>query len=101
MSTKHKWRMEEDRYCCKRYVEEYVIKEGSKDLGSFLNELECELGEIPRGSIKMKLQNIKQVLIDLNIEDSLSISPLKQYSKQNKQALEETLNFYGIKNNDY
>lgn len=80
MSKKHRWTIAEDEYCCKRYVEEYVNKKSSMDLNSFVGLLSKELPEIKEGSVKMKITNIKQILIEMGIEDTLASKSLKNYS---------------------
>ena len=91
MSEKHRWTMAEDEHCCKRYVEEYVIRKSNMDMSSFARLLSKELPEIKENSIKMKITNIKQILIEMEIEDTLTAKPLKNYSKQNKLAMEKVL----------
>lgn len=91
MSEKHRWTIAEDEYCCKKYVEEYVIKRSSMDMSSFVRLLNKALPEIKEGSIKMKITNIKQILQDMGIEDTLVAKPLKNYSQQNKRAMQKVL----------
>lgn len=91
MAGKHKWTKEENEYCCRRYIEQYVINKSSMKASEFSRVLEKEIVTISAGSIKMKLQNIKQILIEFRIEDSLKITPLDQYSIQNKEAMEKVL----------
>lgn len=55
MSGKHRWTLVEDEYCCKRYVEEYVIRKSNMDMSSFARLLSEELLEIKEGSLKMKI----------------------------------------------
>ena len=50
-----------------------------------------ELPEIKEGSIKMKITNIKQILVEMGIEDTLVAKPLKNYSKQNEKAMEKVI----------
>lgn len=91
MAGKHIWTKEENEYCCRRYIEQYVINKGSMKASEFSRVLEKEIGTISAGSIKMKLQNIKQILIELGIKDSLKVTPLVKYSTQNKEVLEKVL----------
>lgn len=91
MAEKHRWTVAEDEYCCRRYVEEYVIGKSSMDMSSFVRLLGKELPKIKEGSIKMKITNIKQILIEMGIEDTLTAKPLKNYSQQNKKAMEKVL----------
>lgn len=91
MAERHNWTFEENKYCCKRYIEQYVINKSSMKATEFSRILEREIGTIPARSIKMKLQNIKQILLELGIEDSLIVTPLVQYSSPNKEAMEMVL----------
>ena len=91
MSEKHRWTIAEDEYCCKRYIEEYVIKKSNMEMRSFTKLLSKELPEIKESSLKMKITNIKQLLMDMGIDDSLNVKPLKNYSTQNKRAMEKAL----------
>lgn len=61
-------------------------------MSSFARLLSKELSEIKESSLKMKITNIKQILMDMGIEDSLTVKPLKSYSQQNKRAMEKVLN---------
>lgn len=96
MAERHNWTMEEELYCCRRYVEQYVLNKSNTDCATFLNQLDKELVNISKGSIRMKIQNTKQILAEKNIEDFLDISPLKKYSKRNKKAVEAVLLELGI-----
>lgn len=89
MAEKHRWTLAEDEYCCRRYAEEYVLRKSSMDMSSFVRLLSKELSEIKENSLKMKITNIKQILLDMGIEDSLIVKPLKNYSQQNKRAMEK------------
>lgn len=61
------------------------------DIGTFVRLLGKELPEIKEGSIKMKITNIKQILVEMGIEDTLVAKPLKNYSKQNEKAMEKVI----------
>jgi len=94
--TKHKWLYEEDKLCCKVIVEEYVLKKSHKDLESVLDYLSDELPDIGRNSLRMKIQNIKQLLIENGIENTLRTKTLYSYSSQNKRAFDEVVRELGI-----
>lgn len=89
---KHKWLYEEDKLCCKVIVEEYVLKKSNKDLESVLDNLSDKLPDIGRNSLRMKTQNIKQLLMENGIENTLRTKGLYSYSAQNKRAFDEVLN---------
>ena len=92
---KHKWTFEEDFICCKQYIyyiydDEYSVK----NLYDLIHTLSILLPEISAGSIKMKLQNIKQISDEAGFNDKMNITPLEQYSYQCKKAFIEALNDY-------
>ena len=85
-APKHRWTMEEDVLCCRRFFEQYVIQQSSMDLLQFAEQLHQALPSISVGSLKMKTQNIKQLCIEHGIRNSLDAKPLVQYSQQNYRA---------------
>ena len=96
MSEKHRWSFEEDRYCCEKYIKRYVVSNSDLSASDFVRELSSILMEIKPTSLRMKVQNIKQILIEKQISDSLKISPSANYSKQNLVALERVLKQYNL-----
>ena len=83
---KHQWSYEDDYVCCRKYLEYVFEDETVHRLSEMVEALHLKLPHIAEGSIRMKLQNIKQVALDSGLEDSLDISPLSQYSVQCMQA---------------
>ena len=53
-APKHRWTMEEDTLCCRRFFEQYVIQQSSMDLQRFAEQLHMALPSISVGSQKMK-----------------------------------------------
>ena len=96
MNAKHRWSFEEDRYCCEKYIEFYVIQKSDTSASDFVRILASALGDIKPTSLRMKVQNIKQIMIEKHIPNSLQISPSANYSKQNLSALEIVLAEYNI-----
>ena len=96
MSEKHRWSFEEDRYCCEKYIERYVVSNSDLSASDFVRELSSKLMEIKPTSLRMKVQNIKQILIEKQISDSLKISPSANYSKQNLVAMDSILKQYNL-----
>lgn len=84
---KHCWTFDEDKLCCKRYLEFFILNKSNLKLKNFILILENDLPNINRGSLKMKIQNIKQILIEKQIEDTLELKTLANYSKQNLRAM--------------
>ncbi len=89
--NKHCWTVEEDRLCCRRYLEYYVVSKYSMDVSQFITALLKELPNVKPNSLKMKVQNIKQILIEKGIKDTLTLSPLANYSQQNMRAMAAVL----------
>ncbi len=92
------WSKGEEKICCAAAVAEYVQEKSSKDGEVFLNELK-EKGEFSKrdiGSMRMRLQNVKAVLDELKIENTLPFSPLSNASKQTRETLAQELKNAGI-----
>ena len=86
---KHTWTMEDDLTACQKYLE--FVFERTEDVATLLDELEKLLPHISRGSLRMKMQNIKQVALEEGLEDHLEIAPPQNYSVQcHKAFLEAT-----------
>ncbi len=60
-------------------------------LVNFNAVLQKNLPSIKPNSLKMKVQNNKQILIEKGINDTLVVSPLANYSKQNLRAMNAIL----------
>ena len=82
----HRWSFEEDYICCIEYLRFIFKRESTQRVNDLIYNLSLRLTKIPSGSIRMKLQNIKQICMEYNFEDHLEISPLAQYSMQCKRA---------------
>ena len=93
---KHEWTFQEDRLCCKRYVEEYVIQKADTRLSEFVEKLSRELVSIKPTSLRMKVQNIKAIMLELRIADSFRYKESSNYSKQNLEAMKSVLNEMNI-----
>ena len=64
MAIRHRWTFAEDKLCCQRYVEAYVIQQQDLPLSEFIRGLSAELPQIKPSSLRMKAQNIKQILLE-------------------------------------
>lgn len=90
-STVHRWTMQEDEICCRRFLEYYVVKRSNLDTVSFLQMLAKEVPDVPEGSLRMKIQNIKYLTEQEGISDTSNFKRLNSYSKQNKEAFYKAL----------
>lgn len=95
-SQKHRWTFEEDKTCCRIFIEAYISNHTSCSLDFLATKILSIYPNMKFSSIKMKLQNIKRICLDYGIKDSSSISPLDNYSNQNFRAMKEALYEVGI-----
>lgn len=95
-ALKHRWTIEEDTLCCRKFFEQYVVQQSSMDLQQFAEQLHLALPSISVGSLKMKTQNIKQLCIENGIKNSLGAKPLNQYSQQNYRAFLTVKREFGL-----
>lgn len=93
---KHKWLYEEDKLCCKVVIEEYVLRKSNKNLEDVLETLSYKMPDIGRNSLRMKIQNIKQLLKEAGIDNTLNTKALYSYSAQNKRAFEDVIRESGL-----
>ncbi len=85
---KHRWSLEDDYVCCKAYLEYVFLNEIDYGVKELIERIYLKLPHISRGSIRMKLQNIKAVALECGLEDSLEISPLTNYSARCMRAFQ-------------
>ena len=95
-SQRHRWRIEEDALCCRRFFEEYVVQHSSVELQAFAQRLKRELPDISVGSLRKKTQNIQQLCMEFGIKSSLDAKPLSQYSQQNLRAFIQVKKEFGM-----
>lgn len=91
---KHTWTFEEDYTCCMQYLRYIFDSSTNKNVVSLIYNLSLKLPSLERGSIRMKLQNIKQICMEHNFNDEMDISPLENYSRQCLRAFAEALKDY-------
>lgn len=87
----HRWTMDEDEICCKRFLECYVVEQSKLDTISFLQRLSKEVPAISEGSLRMKIQNIKYLTTLAGLQDTSTIKGLSQYSSQCERAFKKVL----------
>ena len=95
--NKHRWTFDVDKICCEKFVERYVVDQSDMDITSFVRLLQQELPDIQSTSLKMKIQNIKQIVLEIGIKDTLASKPLSNYSLQNQKAMTAVLQEHGIR----
>lgn len=83
------WKIEEDIICCEVCIFEYVINKNTTDINSCIAKIKKHASIYQRDvdSIRNRIQNIKAWLAELNIENTIPVSPWSNAAKQTKQAL--------------
>ena len=81
--TRATWTDEDNYEISKAVLKEYALEQSQKSVEEFMSML--SLSHIyKRSSIRAKIQNTKQLMSEQSIPNSLSISPLKNYSKAHR-----------------
>lgn len=85
-TKKHSWTYEENEYCVEEVFKNFVIGD-EYDFETLITKLYIHFdGEIKKSSIKMKLQNIKYLLIMYNVPNTLTVAALENASEDNEYA---------------
>lgn len=87
MVEKHKWTLQEDLECCETCIQQFVVNKTNLSMNELINDLSRKLPDISENSLRMKVQNIKQLLEEHGINNTLNTKPLGNYSKQNERAM--------------
>ena len=93
----HRWTMEEDMICCKKFLECYVVNQSNIDTVQFLKMLAKEVPAVSEGSLRMKIQNIKYLSERAGIKNTCMLRWLSQYSMQCERAFYQVLKEMNIK----
>lgn len=101
MSEKHKWTFAEEYNCCLHYIWCVFDYMGDDSLKTIVDMLAEEMPHIDRGSLRMKIQNIKAVALDAGLEDRFEFSPLSKYTLLCKMAFRAATDDYGILKDKY
>lgn len=94
---KEKWTKKEDEICCKIVIDIYVIEKKNTSVADCVKCIRsCEGIKYEENSVKMRMQNIKALLEDMGISNTLDVSPLAHAGKQTLACLIAYLNECGI-----
>lgn len=96
-SNIHRWTVEEDTICCKKFLDYYVIRQSDMDIAQFLQMLAKEVPDVPDGSLRMKMQNIKFLAKREGLRDTSSFTGLSQYSIQCEKAFYQIIKEMNIR----
>ncbi len=88
---KHTWTYEEEKTCCRVFIETYIVKHLTSSLHETAKKIADIYPELKLSSIKMRLQIIMHICLDNEIQTSAPITPLGRYSSQNLRAMREAL----------
>ena len=84
--TNHSWTYQENEFCVEQAFKSFVI-ERDYDYEFVINKLYHHFeGAITKGSIRMKLQNIKYLFNKFNVPNTLTLTALYEVSSYNEQA---------------
>lgn len=95
----HKWTFEEDYISCREFLATYAVNKSHQEIESFLSFLSPKIPAVTKSSLRMKLQNIKNLAINNGIFDTASIKPLTGYSAQCEHAFYQAMTDLNLKGN--
>lgn len=92
------WNIREDEVCCRVCVEKYVVEKRHIDIELCLEIIKKNpvISQRNTKSIRMRIQNIKALLNEWKIENTLDISPLNHASSQTRRCLQRILKEFGV-----
>lgn len=79
-----KWSIEDDYEIVYAILKEYVVEKKINSVEEFIKTLSL-VNKFSEGTLRCKIQNIKCILDEYNLDNSLKVSSLANYSKQNKE----------------
>ena len=91
------WTIEEDEICCRACVDEYIINKQHMNVDTLVTFIMKD-ARIHRGAgtVRMRIQNIKAILDEWRVPNTLNISPLKHAGRQTRTILKVILDEQNI-----
>ena len=89
--SKHNWTYEENEICCRRYLENYVLRNSGLSMSTFAKRLKQEMPQLKETSIKNKISNIRYLSLNAGLADSMCCAPLANCSADNVAAFNALL----------
>lgn len=89
--ARHKWAMEEDQIIAEEVFKTFVAP---MSVEVFIDKLRKKLPNIDPDSLKMRISNIKAILTEDMVPNSLNIGILKNYAQQTMKAVVECYDKY-------
>ena len=92
---KHQWTYAENLYCVEVAFENFVVKKYTAMFNPVVEEIYRNFnGQIKRASVVMKLQNIKALLTEYHVDNTLTLRELENVSSDNRKAFLVVLERY-------
>lgn len=91
------WSFQENEIFCEEYVKIFVIGRSTMSASAFVNRIMPLLPKRDFSTLRKKVSNMKQVLADLGVADSLDVSSLYSYSNDHFIAARKVLQKYGYR----
>ena len=86
--TRTAWTDKDNYKISKAVLAEYAVRQSKKSVDDFISAL--SLSHIyKKGSIRAKIQNTKQLMMENRMSNSLPLAPLKNYSQAHKIQFEQ------------
>ena len=92
-----RWTIEEDEMCCRAVVDEYVINRRHMHVDTLITWI-MKNPQMQHGAgiVRMRIQNIKSILDEWNVPNTLNISPLKHAGQQTRTILKAIIDEQNI-----
>lgn len=78
----YRWRYAEDDYCCKKFVETYIVGKQDFPYQTLAYNIKLKFDNLTEETITIKISNIVYIANCLKIKHTCTISPLCNFSKQ-------------------
>ena len=94
---RHNWTYRENEVCCKRYLEQYVLRRGDLSVSTFVRLLKQELPQLKENSIRRKVHNIRYLSLEAKLNDYMNCPAESNCSSDNRKAFYTLPSEYGLK----
>ena len=93
------WTKKEDEILCEYCIEQYVLKKSCSPIGIIVSSCVSNSAFEGReaGSIRMRVSNIKAILEENNIPNTVPLKQLSNFAKQTESILLALLVKHGIR----
>ncbi len=93
-NKKISWEYAEDFYCCWKYIEIFIDQKKKVSAKAVAEKIQAAVYNHNKTSIRDKLLNIKSIMQNKGVEDSLQETPLPHKSNNNIKAMDEVWKIY-------